>query len=40
MRLGISQPSYAKQEASDNLRSVSIKKIAAALGINSAQLDF
>jgi transcriptional regulator with XRE-family HTH domain len=39
-RLGITQPSYAKQEASANLRKVSRDKIAAALGITSAQLDF
>ncbi|WP_211451525.1 helix-turn-helix domain-containing protein [Collimonas antrihumi] len=39
-RLGISQPSYAKQEASENLRPASINKIAAALGITPAQLDF
>lgn len=40
LRLDISQPSYAKQEASDNLRPASIKKIAAALGITTAQLNF
>lgn len=39
-RLGISQPSYVKQEASENLRPASINKIAAALGITPAQLDF
>lgn len=39
-RLGISQPSYAKQEASTKLRPASINKIAAALGITPAQLDF
>ena len=39
-RLGITQPSYAKQEASNGLRPVTIKKIAAALGITVAQLDF
>ena len=39
-RLGISQPSYAKQEARENLRTASINKIAAALGILPAQLDF
>ncbi|WP_317203349.1 helix-turn-helix transcriptional regulator [Janthinobacterium sp.] len=39
-RLGIAQPSYAKQEASNALRKASRNKIAAALGINSAQLDF
>ena len=39
-RLGISQPSFAKQEASADLRPASVKKIAAALGITTAQLDF
>ena len=39
-RLGIAQSSYAKQEASNNLRKVSREKIAVALGITSAQLDF
>jgi predicted transcriptional regulator len=39
-RLGIAQSSYAKQEASSGLRLTSIKKIAAALGITPAQLDF
>lgn len=39
-RLGISQPSYAKQEVSENLRPATINKIAAALGITPAQLDF
>ncbi len=38
-RLGISQPSYAKQENSENLRPTTITKIAAALGITIAQLD-
>lgn len=38
-RLGISQPSYAKQENSDSLRRSSIEKIAAALGIKVEQLD-
>ena len=38
-RLGISQPSYAKQETSHTLRKSSIKKIAAALGITTEQLD-
>lgn len=38
-RLGISQPSYAKQENSENLRPATIAKIAAALGITEAQLD-
>ncbi|MBJ7313450.1 helix-turn-helix domain-containing protein [Rugamonas sp. CCM 8940] len=39
-RLGISQPSYAKQEASGALRKSTIEKIAKALGITPAQLDF
>lgn len=39
-RLGISQPSYAKQESGTGLRAASFKKIAAALGITTAQLDF
>jgi DNA-binding XRE family transcriptional regulator len=39
-RLGITQPSYAKQEADNNLRKVNREKIAAALGITSVQLDF
>lgn len=39
-RLGISQPSYAKQEVSESLRRTSIEKIAAALGITVDQLDF
>lgn len=39
-RLGIAQPSYAKQEASEALRRSSIEKIAAALGITVEQLDF
>lgn len=39
-RLGISQPSYAKQEASDALRKSTIEKIARALGIVAEQLDF
>jgi predicted transcriptional regulator len=38
-RLGITQPSYAKQEASTGLRPATIKKIATALGITPAQLD-
>jgi DNA-binding XRE family transcriptional regulator len=40
VRLGISQPSYAKQEASNSLRRKSLEKIAAALQISMAQLDF
>ncbi|WP_175920739.1 helix-turn-helix domain-containing protein [Burkholderia pyrrocinia] len=39
-RLGISQPAYAQQEASDRLRKSSLAKIAAALGITPEQLDF
>ncbi len=39
-RLGISQPAYAQQENSDRLRTASRDKIAAALGILPAQLDF
>jgi DNA-binding XRE family transcriptional regulator len=39
-RIGISQPSYAKQEASDTLRRPTIGKIAKALGIAAEQLDF
>jgi len=38
-RLGISQPAYAKQENSESLRPATIEKIAAALGINTEQLD-
>ena len=39
-RIGISQPSYAKQEASDTLRRPTIGKIAKALGVAVEQLDF
>lgn len=39
-RMGITQPSYAKQEASTRLRAASIEKIAAALNISVAQLNF
>jgi hypothetical protein len=39
-RLGIAQPTYAKQEASNTLRKNSRDKIAVALGITAAQLDF
>ena len=39
-RLGISQPSYARQEAGESLRPATISKIAAALGITIEQLDF
>jgi hypothetical protein len=38
--LGIAQPTYAKQEASNTLRKSSREKIAIALGITAAQLDF
>ncbi|MTV36931.1 helix-turn-helix domain-containing protein [Duganella radicis] len=38
-RLGITQPSYAKQEASQGLRLATLKKIATALGVTPAQLD-
>ncbi|MFC5429160.1 helix-turn-helix domain-containing protein [Paraburkholderia denitrificans] len=40
MRLGISQSAYAQQEVSEKLRKSSREKIAAALGITNAQLDF
>ena len=39
-RLGISQSAYAQQESSSRLRKASREKIAAALGIEAAQLDF
>lgn len=39
-RLGISQPSYAKQESSNALRKSTLEKIAKALGITTEQLDF
>lgn len=39
-RLGISQSAYAQQENSERLRKSSREKIAAALGITAAQLDF
>ncbi|HEV3106291.1 MAG TPA: helix-turn-helix transcriptional regulator, partial [Trinickia sp.] len=39
-RLGISQSAYAQQESSPRLRKSSREKIAAALGITAAQLDF
>lgn len=39
-RLGISQQSYAEQDASAALRRTSIEKIAGALGITFEQLDF
>jgi DNA-binding XRE family transcriptional regulator len=38
-RLNISQPSYAKQEKSENLRDSTLTKAAAALGITAEQLD-
>jgi predicted transcriptional regulator len=39
-RLGVSQSAYAQQEANERLRKSSRSKIAAALGITAAQLDF
>jgi predicted transcriptional regulator len=39
-RMGISQSAYAQQEGSERLRKASREKIAAALGIAAAQLDF
>ena len=39
-RLGISQSAYAQQERSEKLRKSTREKIAAALGITAAQLDF
>ena len=39
-RLGISQSAYAQQERSEKLRKSTREKIAAALGITVAQLDF
>jgi len=39
-RLGISQPAYAQQESSTKLRKSSRERIATALGITAAQLDF
>ncbi|CAJ48918.1 helix-turn-helix domain-containing protein [Bordetella avium] len=39
-KLGISQSAYAQQENSERLRKSSREKIAAALGITAAQLDF
>ena len=39
-RLGVSQSAYAQQEGRDRLRKSSREKIAAALGIEAAQLDF
>ena len=39
-KLGISQAAYSQHENSSTLRSATRAKIAAALGINSEQLDF
>ncbi|WP_153140797.1 helix-turn-helix domain-containing protein [Paraburkholderia agricolaris] len=39
-RLGVSQSAYAQQEASTRMRKGTREKIAAALGITAAQLDF
>ena len=39
-RMGITQGAYAQLEASENLRKSSRAKIAAALGITDAQIDF
>jgi transcriptional regulator with XRE-family HTH domain len=39
-RLGVSQSAYAQQESSVRLRASSREKIAGALGITAAQLDF
>lgn len=39
-RLGVSQPTYAQLEGSETLRKSSRLRIAAALGILPAQLDF
>ena len=39
-RLGVSQPVYAQQESSTRLCALSREKIAGALGITAAQLDF
>lgn len=39
-RLGISQPSYAKQENSETLRRPTLGKIAKAFGIAVEQLEF
>ncbi|AZY49691.1 transcriptional regulator [Bordetella avium] len=39
-KLGISQSAYAQQENSERLRKSSREKIATALGITAAQLDF
>lgn len=39
-RLGVSQPTYSSQESSTKTRKGTREKIAAALGIKTAQLDF
>ena len=39
-RLGMSRSAYAQQEASAHLRKATREKIASALGITAAQLDF
>lgn len=39
-RLGVTQGAYAQLEASQNLRKSSRERIATALGIHPAQLDF
>lgn len=39
-RLGVSQPTYSSQESSTKTRKATREKIAAALGIKPAQLDF
>lgn len=39
-RLGISQSAYSQHEKADKLRPATLEKIATALGINVAQLDF
>jgi hypothetical protein len=38
--MGITQGAYAQLEGSENLRKTSRAKIAAALGVSNAQLDF
>lgn len=40
LRLGITQPAYAKQENSRRLRPATLEKIAAAMGLVPDQLDF
>jgi DNA-binding XRE family transcriptional regulator len=39
-RLGVSQSAYAQQESSERMRKATREKIAIALGIMAAQLDF